>query len=700
MASVDSSASNPNDPNNPNNVPGNVNQPGQQGANQPATSAGGAGPVTATGAGNVTGQVIGTANPSQPFQNISSYLAANAPGGQALAGQVAGTVTAPIAEAQTGITNAAQDFTKSVNAGYTPENKDLTTAVSQNPAYVVAENPENVTNFLAQVNDKYAGPTDFAQAPGYSDIQAKIAAAQAKAANTQDESGIQSLLQSVEGPTTAGINKLDSLLLSAEPANYKTIQDAGTGAANLLPALNDTTAAQNALAATGSTNASTASAAAAKALQDALASETGNLGNQQKTIEGIVNEYNNSVGVINPVTQNIASDIQNFLAANPNLKISNALDALQPLMNLSSIAMPSESTYASPFDYQTIAALAKLGLDPAALAGLPITADTANLAQTFKVPGQLQDAVGKAPGVEAALSGELNTLGGQITGAYQPFQDLTQKEGLRTDLRNQVDTISTQIADVNRQISAASNSGNGVPQALTAKLNDLTAQKNGIMQKASDAGISAGDLYGSYKDAIGQMAQGLQWLDPASKGYNDLITQINAELGKLGSVGVPTLNYAPTTLTDPVSGVPLGTIGKDIGNVAGIAAGAGGAIGAGVGAAESGTAAAAASLAEETGMSLPEAEAAISASSTTGGTAGLGALSALQTAGPAALAAYGTSNIVQNSLKHPIESGLSTLANTGLSLATLSLPPQVFESIGKAINSVLNDIGNWFGGWF
>ena len=695
MASVDSSNNNPNDPNNPNNVPGAVSQPGQTQTNQPATS-GGAGGVTATGAGNVTGQVVGTANPSQPFQNIASYLAANAQGGQQLAGQVANTVSQPITQANTDITNAAADFTKSVNTGYTPENKDLISAVSQNPAYVVAENPDNVTNFTANLNDKYTGPSDFTQTPGYSNLESEIANAQTTAGNTKSEAGIQSLLQGVEGPTTGGINKLDSLLLSADPTNYATIQAAGAPAANLLPTLTQTTTDQNALAGTGATNASTAASDAAAALQTALTGETGNLTGEQNTIQGIVDAYNKSIGVINPVTQTIAQDIQNFLAANPQLSLADATSALGPLMNLNPINAPSESTYASPVDYQQIAALAALGLDPTILAGLPINSSTANEAQTFQLPPELQNAIGQAPGVESALNTELNTVGGQISSAVAPFEAAQQDADKTLAAANADQTQLVQLKDQLGSIPPTiqpPGADHPIPNP------DYQALQTKIAQVQTDLDVQSGQN-DSDKAAMAQMAPGLQWVNQAGPGYNDLIQAINDQLGKLGSVGVPSLNYGPNTVTDPVTGAPIGTpAAKEIGNVGGIAAGVGGAAGAGIGAVGAGTADAVAQLVAG-GMSVPEAQAAITAAETTGGNLGFGTLSALDTAGPAALAAYGTSNIVQNSIKNPIEAGVGTLANTGLSLATLSLPPAIFKSIGKDIQGVLNSIGNFFGGLF
>ncbi len=681
MASVDTGTNNPNDPNNPNNIPGNINQAGGQ-TNQPATT-GGAGGVTATGAGNVTGQVVGTNNPSQPFQNISSYLAANAPQGQQLAGQVAGTVSAPITEAQTGITNTAADFTKSVNAGYTPENKDLITAVSNNPAYVVAENPDNVTNFLAQLNNKYTGPTDFTQAPGYADLQAQIAAAQAKAANTQNEAGIQTLLKDVEGPTTAGINKLDSLLLNVDPNNLKTIQDAGAAAAGLLPTLNQTAADQNALAATGATTASQTAAEALAALNTARGSESTNLTNEQNSIQDIVNQYNRSVGIINPVVQTISQAISDFFAQNPNLKMPTSGDPMADIRNLTSIVMPELATYASPEDYAQIAALTQLG--DTNVSNLPIRADQANLAQTFNIPTALQDAIGKAPGVEQALQTQLGGIGTQLNDVLKPYQDLTAREATRADLRSQLDAASNTVKMLQQQQER----GGALTPDQQNQLAAAEAQQKAIYDKAAAAGIPAGDLFGSYWPQIAQLANSLQWVNGAETSYQQLVDAINAQLGKLGDVGAPTLSYAPSAMkSEAATGAPIGIQNpKETADLIGTL------IGTGVPAA--------------TAAGLMAAAPPLTASALAGETAGTVAgqipaagLTTLQSVAPAGIAAYGTSNIIKNELANPIRGGLETLANMGLTLATMSLPPQIFTSIGKSINSVINSIGDFFGNLF
>jgi hypothetical protein len=405
MASVDSSSNNPNDPNNPNNIPGNLNQPGSQ-TNQPATTGGG-GAVTATGAANVTGQVAGTANPSQPFQNISSYLAANAPQSEKLASQVAGTVAAPITQAQGDITNAAAQFNQSVNTGYTPENPDSITNVATNPTAVVAQGPQTVTDWLAQFNDAYKGPNDFTAQPNYGTLQSEVAAANQTAQNTQSQPGVQTLLQQTEGPTTAGINNLDALLLNLNPNNLGTIQAAAAGAAALSPALSDaaTTGNANALAAQQAADAARTHA------QTAFNTSTGNLttGVNAK-VQDAMTQYNQAQQQLNKYISGIAKPGLSGLKVSDLIRLGVDPQVIQAYTGLSTVTqemlagwnglpqlgnapgstewkfpqagpMPSASTVATPEDYQTLAALMQLsGGTPF---NAPITSSTAGQAGTL-----------------------------------------------------------------------------------------------------------------------------------------------------------------------------------------------------------------------------------------------------------------------------------------------------------------------------
>lgn len=327
MAQVDVS-NNPNDPSNPNaQAPGSTNQSGGQSAtNQPATSSG-AGAVTATGAGNVTGQVAGTNNPSQPFQNVSAYLAANAPQSQALAGQVAGSVSAPITQAQNDITNASNTFSNAVTSGFTPENKSLISAVSTDPATAAAD-PNNVAAFQAQLNDAYKGPSDFTSTDNYGNLESEVANAQSLGQAAQTPTGIQTLLQGVEGPTTAGINNLDTLLLAQDPSNFKTISDAGSTANttnnNLLDFLTSTTGTNNAAAKSGLTTAQQAAADAAAGLNTAATNTAGGINATYNSDVTGTEEYNqalssimNAIGTGN--LQNLSQTQQNELGIDPRI---------------------------------------------------------------------------------------------------------------------------------------------------------------------------------------------------------------------------------------------------------------------------------------------------------------------------------------------------------------------------------------------
>jgi hypothetical protein len=406
MAQVDSS-NNPNDPNNPN-APGAASNQGPQGTNQPATS-GGAGAVTSTGAANVTGNVTGTAQPSQPFQNIASYLAANAPQSEKLASQVAGTVSAPITQATGDIASAADTFNQSVNAGYAPEKPDVIAGVASNPNAVVAQGPQSIADWLSNFQDSYKGPTDFTTSPGYANLEAEVAAANAAAANTKTQPGVQTLLQQTEGPTTAGINNLDALLLNLNPGNLKTIQDAAVGAPALSPALASATT-------TGNANAQTAQSAAQKAQADAQAAfgtATGNLTTGVNTkLNDAMTQYEQAQQQLNKYIAGIAQPglsglkVADLIRAGVDPAVIQAYTGLptvttEMLSNWSGLpdlgnapgstewklpaatALPSAASVATPEDYQTLSALMQLSGGTPFTA--PINASDASQAGTFSV---------------------------------------------------------------------------------------------------------------------------------------------------------------------------------------------------------------------------------------------------------------------------------------------------------------------------
>ena len=401
MAQVDTNTQNPNDPNNPNNPnPATPNQPAGQQTNQPATS-GGAGAVTSTGAGNVTGQVVGTNNPAQPFQNIASYLSANAPQSATLANQVASSVSQPITQANQDITNASGAFGSSVNAGYTPENASLISQVASNPVAAAAD-PNNVAAFQAQMNDTYTGPTDFTSTPNYANLETEIANAQNLGSQAQTPTGVQTLLQGVEGPTTAGINNLDALLLNQNPANATTIANAGSAANNtnnnLLNFLTSQATTNNSAAQTAEQQAAAASGAAGTALNTAannvvqpaqatLASDLTGTENYNAQLSSLINAIGSGnlgnltqaqqadIG-LNPQILTALSEYANIFPAvaqnntpNPSIYYSGPNAAVLP-SSISQVETPEQAA--------AVAALQELngGAPLSALGGLSSTAPT------------------------------------------------------------------------------------------------------------------------------------------------------------------------------------------------------------------------------------------------------------------------------------------------------------------------------------
>lgn len=381
MASVDSN--NPNDPNNPNNQDQNADQPGPE-VNQPSTSAG-AGAVTATGAGNVTGQVVGTRNPSQPFQNIASYLSANAPQSAELAGKIAQGVASPIEQTNANITNASTAFGDSVKNAYVPKDDALINQVSTNPV-AAAGTPENVEAFKKQLGNTYTGPSDFRETPGFADLSGQVSTAQSRAQNSQSPTGIQTLLREVEGPVTAGINNLDTLLLAQDPANFETISSAGRAANSdnqaLQTFLDSETARNNQLAQQGITDAQAGRESATQALTtnqqqlaaklaQELAKAQGSYTDQNTLNSAVLAAINNANSVSPEQAASIGLDPQGYAQLLSMMGQYASIYGVNPASLGNYLTQPSGTflppnlqTAAAPDDYALAQALALLSGNP------------------------------------------------------------------------------------------------------------------------------------------------------------------------------------------------------------------------------------------------------------------------------------------------------------------------------------------------
>jgi hypothetical protein len=244
--------------------------PNAQGATPPAgqqiqqvpqipTLQGASGPTASSGTGTQTGTTNTAfggpgAAPSQPWQNISTYLDANAGQAGNVAGKIAGDLTSQYNTANQAITDETPAFTGQVQAGTTATNQSLLDSAAKDPT-TFAKDPNNVQAFQNQLNAKYTGPTDFSHSADYTALQGQVLKGQQNAGlANQGTAGINTLLQNSEGNQSQGASALDSLLLQENPTNFSTIQSAATPFAGLTSYLNQTQTGLDAAAQKGATD--------------------------------------------------------------------------------------------------------------------------------------------------------------------------------------------------------------------------------------------------------------------------------------------------------------------------------------------------------------------------------------------------------------------------------------------------------------
>lgn len=673
------------DPNQQQNQPG-QGQPGQQNplANQApvsTSSAPGAGPGTSV-AGNATGATASNQAPAQPFANLQAYLTANAPQIAQEGQNIAGQLTQGYGQVQNDINAGTNTFQSQVSGGYAAPNADLVGQAVANPTQF-ASDPTNVANFQAQLNDQYTGPQNFEGSSVYSGLAGEANQAAQNANLLNSPSGIQTYFQGLEQNPTPGDTTLDQALLSASPGAIQTVQAAAQPSTQLPAYLQGLVPGQDQSVQGAITAAQQAQTGAQTGLNTASTSFSDALAKELSQAQGNYTTYNQDVGQLKGTAQDINSQIQAFLAANPNLTNAGGNDYLAPWENLGQATnAPSLQNVATGQDYATDAALSALAGNSASGLNLPINQSTANQAGTFALPQDLQAAIENGA-IPQAMTQELQGFNNQIQGAYAPLQ---QAESAATNWQTIGQPAQAAVTTDQRNIASLTQSLNGLKEqkADPTTISNIQAQldqANADLQKQQ--ALVQANPQASW-DSVSPIAQGLQWLTPASQGYNDLVSKLQADLTGISKLNVPQAK-APMPQATPLP--------QQAGNAAGLASGVAGTGAGAAGTALSGMAgASAANAAIAAGQPVTQ-EMMVPANTLSG-------LGPLESIGPAALAAYGTSNIVQNEMANPVQSGLANLANTGLSLATLSLPPQILQSLGKDLQSVINSIGNFFKGLF
>lgn len=228
----------------------------------PITSA----PAGGGGSAKPSGQAS-SSGPSQPFTNLSAYLSANGPQVQQMGNDIAGKLTSDYNTTSGAIDSTRDAFNTSVNSGYTPYDQSLIDSFNSNPSSV-ASDPTKAASFKGMYNDRYTGPGNFQDTPGYADLSGKVQKSQAFAGQVSTLPGLQSYLSSQSPTYTQGQATLDSSLLQTNPNAVKTVADAAAPFQNLPGYLDQTVTNGNAAATAANQQAQQAKLAAQKAAGD------------------------------------------------------------------------------------------------------------------------------------------------------------------------------------------------------------------------------------------------------------------------------------------------------------------------------------------------------------------------------------------------------------------------------------------------
>src|ERR1035437_3254352 len=113
-----------------------------------------------------------TPQTNQGYTDVGSYLDANKAGAEQMGNQVAGNLNTKYGDVTKGIDKSGNDFIDSVNMGYT---KAQDTSGMLANAVQTASDPNQVSAFQGQLNDKYTGPSSYGD---YGTQQGNVAQAQ------------------------------------------------------------------------------------------------------------------------------------------------------------------------------------------------------------------------------------------------------------------------------------------------------------------------------------------------------------------------------------------------------------------------------------------------------------------------------------------------------------------------------------------
>ena len=580
------------------------------------------------------------------FATLNDYVTANTPNAEGLANQVVAPIQQQAQDTGKQVTQTLSDAQNAINSGYTPQNNDLISQASANPVSF-SNDPNNVTQFQAQLNDTYTGPQSVESMAPYQtllgNINNTISTGQSLTNNT---AGQEQLLKNVEtNPDNAGVTNLNEAILSQNPDYLSKVTNSYQPFSDLLGTLQTGAAGIDPSVQTATANAK-AAADAAKGVIDTGVTNLNNTVNSEFANAGQnVAAYNTDVNTLQGAAKAYNTDIQNFLADPTNAQYVQNPGSSSPLQSWLDLQQftgsPTVANSATAQDYAQAQALQTLEGNGTTL-GTVISPTTATQEGT-SLPANYQsilDALNNQDVVKAMQS-EVGGFGNEIQQSVAPF---TSAQAQSDSGRSTFSSIAGN-SNIYNPITAQSNptltdpaTGKSVPAMITqtAHVNgqktDTTQQvPNPAWQALQQQAMDASKLAQQGDSARTAAAQGIQNAPTAATNYNNLIAKLQADLSPISGLNIPAIQTNGTGGNNDLSTL------KDAGLASGVA-------------------------------TIPT----------------LGAMAGNQ--------------IYKNLTQDNIGQILGSIGTLGL--GSLVLSPDIVKGIGSAAQDALNSIGKFFGGLF
>lgn len=194
----------------------------------PGAGGGGAGVGgRVAGAGEVTlAEPGGQQAPTTEVVDTASYLAANRPQAESLAGFVGGKLQEEQTGLQKDIGEKIGGFKSEVESARIPFDEELIQRAALDPSkFVQEEGPEGVEQFTRQRTAEYKGPGALDEQDYFPGLENRLRGVERRPGQVETERGREALLFEIGESPTQGQVTLDQLLLGANPAARRKLSE-------------------------------------------------------------------------------------------------------------------------------------------------------------------------------------------------------------------------------------------------------------------------------------------------------------------------------------------------------------------------------------------------------------------------------------------------------------------------------------------